>query len=175
MTMQPENLKNESQENILGKIKTGEVKMRPKFYFVSQAVLLGIAAVLLFLIAIFLVSFIMFLGRTGHNSNVHLFLKTFPWILIVASLLLTAILIFILKRYAFAYRWPLIFLPIAVIGIILIASLVAEFYSFHEKLESYAMHRHVPGLAPFYRKSDPDDYPEKSPLNYYNRLQKHDL
>ena len=160
------------QNAVLNKINSGELKMRPKFYFVLQGFLTAATAILLFMISIFLISFIFYLLRVNNadREDLHLFLQFFPWILIGAALLITIALSLILKKYSFAYHKPLLFLPLGIILIIIALSLIMQLFAFHERFEPLTERRGTPLFSPFYH-SAPIQPPRQFRMNYY-RLEK---
>ncbi len=112
---------NKNQENLnaslMEKIKSGEVKMKPKVYFISKSVGFILIAVLLFLITIFLVSFIIFFVRgsglwflPGFGwPGIRMMLLQLPWFLIAVCAGLVILLEVLISRLGFAYRRPLVY------------------------------------------------------------------
>lgn len=105
------------QEKVLETIKSGQVSMRPRWYFVLRAALLLTGIFILSLALLFILSFILFalrqagawfmpsLGPRGWYA----FARSLPWTLISLSLIFLFILEVLVRRYAFAYRKPLIY------------------------------------------------------------------
>lgn len=95
------------KENVMEKITSEEVKMKPKYYFVLASAISLIGLIALVISSVFLISIISFLLRShGPMGEVRLsfMLKSFPiWIPIIAVL---GILggIYLLKKYEFSYK-----------------------------------------------------------------------
>ena len=103
--------------------------MRSKYYFIVRDILVILAAVAIFLISLALVSLIFFalrdsglsiLPRFG-TAGFKIFITLFPWIPVIIAFVLTFLLSLVLKSYSFAYRKPLLYLPIGLIAILVAA------------------------------------------------------
>ena len=110
----------------LDKIQRGEVKMRPKTYFVSRTVGVVFLALLTAFLVLFLASFIIFglrmsgvwfLPQFGWRAMGAFFLSL-PWLLILIVLALVLALELLLKRFSFTYRRPIVY---SILGILLFA------------------------------------------------------
>lgn len=90
----------------MGKILSGEVKMKPKWYFVLGSAFWLTGAVGLFAGAIFIFNLILFLLRK-RGPGIHrleLLLDSFPaWLPVVALICVVAGII-LLKKYDFSYK-----------------------------------------------------------------------
>ena len=83
----------EEQLNTLEKITSGEIKMRPKTYFVLKAILIVLGIVFAVCFSLYIISFILFsLRSTGvlylpgfGFPGIKAFFVMLPWILIAAS------------------------------------------------------------------------------------------
>lgn len=137
------------EEQILNKINSGEIKMRPKYFFVLRGIMIGLAAILFLLVAAFLISFIFYIIRPGAASaaGLRIFYSLFPWVLLGIAILFLAGLAFLLKQYPFVYRKPLILLPLGIIAAVVLISIAAQLASVHERLER----RQIRGFERFYR------------------------
>jgi len=176
MNEQDQNNKDRQDGQLLNKINSGEVKMRPRVYFVLRAALAVVGTIFLLAVSIFLISFLIFVvkGR-GSGLNLHIFVSVFPWILLGAAVLIVLALSWILYNYSLAYRNPLIYVPLAVIALIILISVAMQLISFHERFERFSVRRRVPVFEMFYRKHaremmpDMDGTPGRPDLNFFYR------
>lgn len=128
---------------ILNCIKSGDVKMRPRWYFILHAALAMIGGMILLFLVVYLISFIIFIERqtgAGFVTEFGLrgwarFLVSLPWLLILLSLVFIGILELLVRRYAFAYRRPLMYSALGIIVIIGVSSFVVINARFHERFE----------------------------------------
>src|SRR3989344_3614541 len=112
------------KEEVIARIKRGETIMRPRWHFVLRAMLYALGVLIAALALVYLASFIMFVLReTGllfvpsfGFRGVGVFLFSLPWFLILLSLVFVFVLEVLVRRYAFAYRKPLLY---SVFGIVI--------------------------------------------------------
>ncbi len=154
---------NDFKDNLIQKIKAEHISMRPRWHFVLKAFLLVAGAILAALIAVYLLSFVIF---TLHRSGV-LFAPQFGWhgvmMLVVSSpwLLLGMLGIFLLllyvlvSKYSFSYQKPLVYSIVGVVLFVIVVSSLIQYYGFHERVQAFADRHNVPGLRPLY--NDPAD------------------
>lgn len=106
------------QSQVLKRIESGELRMRPRIYFILKAAVVVFVAVLVLLLSVFLSSFIFFgLRFSGHDSllgfgyrGIELFVSLFPWPLALLNVALIFILEWLLHRFRFIYRRSLLYL-----------------------------------------------------------------
>ena len=148
------------QERVLEKIKSGEVKMRPKIYFVLKTILIigGVFLILGFII--FLISFIHFHLRASGLWYLPAFgfrgfcayLRLLPWFLIFLSLVLILILEILAKRFSFVWRRPMLYSLLIIIFVVLIGGFIIGKTTFHPRLFFQAREGKLPLMAPIYRE-----------------------
>ncbi len=157
-------------KKVLNKIKKGQVKMWPKFYFTSKAFLFILGIVFILFLALFLVSFIIFnLRATGALFlprfglfGLRSFFMFFPWLLVIFPILFIIALIFLAKRYRFVYKKPLLYSIIAIVVIVLVGSFIFLRVPIHKKLSERAWEGGIPMAGPLYRQ-----YGMRRPENLY--------
>ena len=144
--------------NLIDKIKSGQIQKRPRSYFILLSALSLLGLALLFLIAIFFISFIAF----SMNINGSLFLSGFglpglrallislPWALIVLALFFVIFLEMFAKKYAFSYKKPAIYSLAGIIGITLIGCYVIAKTPLHNTLLNYSQGKNIPVMGPLY-------------------------
>ncbi len=109
----------EEDHRVIDVIRAKNMRMRPRSYFVLRAALIIVCATLLFLLLLYVVSFIIFaLHQNGvwfaadfGPSGWSLFLATAPWGMLLLSFVLLILLANLLKRYTFIYHQPLFYFP----------------------------------------------------------------
>ncbi len=150
---------NNLANNIIQKIKAGEVHMQPRWHFVLKTALLLTGTLLTFLIAIYILSFVLF---TLHNSGlwfapefgsrgVMMFIMGAPWLLLSILGLFLLFLYVLVSHYSFSYRKPLVYSIIGIVFLIISTSSLIHLSGIHDRLESFANEHSVPGLRPFYQ------------------------
>lgn len=147
------------RDNIMSPIETSKVKMRPRWYFVIQAVLYLVGVILGILFLIYLVSFIIFIF---YQNNVWLlpgfglrgireFLEAVPWVLIFLTALFVILLEILVKRYSFVYRRPLIYSTIGIIVLAVVGGEAITTSHFHKSLFVRAQQYRLPFAGGLYR------------------------
>lgn len=130
------------KEEITSKIKSGELKMKPKWYFVVGTALLFQGTLGIILLGIFVSNLCfyylrsygpfgyLFLGRVGVNP----FLETFPWKLLILVGLSLLIGFKLLKKYEFSYSKHSIYLFLMLMFAIILSGLLADLVGFNERV-----------------------------------------
>lgn len=165
--MYPTNNKNYMNENkdiknlILGKIKTGEICMKPHFYFVLKIVSLIVVSILVLLTSSMLISFIIFsliasgkLFLFGFGARGFLmFFLLFPWPLLIIEIILIILLEWLIKKFKFGYRTSLSRLVFVILLISIVIGAVINVTPLHSSLQRRAERRNLPlpFVGDFYR------------------------
>jgi hypothetical protein len=161
-------MENNIQEQVLKKIRTGEISKRSRFYFVVQIILTTTFALITFALSVFVLSFIVFsihesgeqfLLGFGQKGFVTL-LQLFPWFTLMLVIILLLILEWLIRSFKFAYRVSIlrIFLSIALITIVGSASV--NFTPLHMFLEDRADHDSLPILGEAYENLHDSHQPQ---------------
>ncbi|HWU24747.1 MAG TPA: hypothetical protein VN086_03280 [Candidatus Paceibacterota bacterium] len=116
MNNNPEQHQIESE--VLERIRSGKLRMKPRFFFVLKTALVIAITVLILLISVWLASFISFgLRLSGNDSllgfgtrGILMFIAVFPWWLALIDLALIALLAWLLRHFKFGYRKPVLYL-----------------------------------------------------------------
>lgn len=126
--------KNTIKEQILEKIKTQEVSMRPKSSFIWKVAIIALVASIIFSISVFICNFILFhiiesgrgtlleFGLRGYLS----FLRFFPWTLLFADIVLIVGLQYLLKTFEFGYKRPGVYLTAGLVIAVLASGLIVS-------------------------------------------------
>src|SRR3989344_991608 len=112
-------------KNLMEQIQSGQVKMRPRAYFIVKSSLQVLGLLLFLLLAIFLVSYIFFqlkasgvFGLTDFGLlGVRDLLLSLPWLMLFLVLVFIALLLWFAEHYSIAYKNPLLY---SAVGILLI-------------------------------------------------------
>ena len=117
----------DSTNKIMQSIETGHVHMRPKSFFVAKMLLWGLGLGIAALSAIFVLSFVLFklklqgawvlpgLGIGGVRD----LLLSLPFFIMLYVVLFSGIFWWFTKAYSFAYRSPVVYSMLIVIGIVI--------------------------------------------------------
>jgi hypothetical protein len=112
------------KEAILHKINTKELLMRPKLYFTIKVAAIIILALSVLLISVFIINFILF----GIRINSHemlldfgprgwgVFLRFFPWLLLLLDIVLIIILETLVRNFKFGYKIPALYLLLGLLA-----------------------------------------------------------
>src|SRR5258708_270145 len=117
---------------ILEKISKEEVVMRSKKYFILKALALAAVALAVLLLSLVICNFILFSIRlNSHDALLGfgprgflVFLQLFPWSYFALDILLILILEWLLRRFRFGYRRPVLYL---LFGILVLTTSVGFF------------------------------------------------
>ena len=147
------------RERVLEAIKSGQVKMRPKWHFILKTALAAIGGIILLLAILYFTSLIIFMmRRTTGIWFVQIFgphewfdfLLSLPWLLIIFALLFVIILEILVERYSFAYRRPLLYSAIGIVILAVIGGFLVAGTSLHDRLFKYTEgNRPPPPFMPF--------------------------
>ena len=120
-------------KNVMAKIKTEKIKMKPKWYFWLGSLAIFIAVVGLTIFSIFLISFITFSLRSHGPMGIVRYqqiVSNFPWwalILVIVGLITGTIL---LRKYDFSYKKNFLFIILVFISAVLLAGVLINILGF---------------------------------------------
>jgi len=124
----PKELKNIT-DNIMGGIRHGKLKMRPKSYFIIGSVLIFISLILSVLSSIFLFGLIRFSLRTHGPMGQYRFeqlLASFPWWAIILAILGLIFGLWLIRKYDFSYKINFKIIIIGFVTAIIIAGYLVD-------------------------------------------------
>lgn len=150
---------NTFKDNIIQKIKNGDVGMIPRWRFVLQSSLMLAGLVVVALVTIYLASFLVFVfHKTGiwatpffGMEGVFFLVVSSPWILILSVLTFLTLLYMLVTQYAFSYQKPLVYSLVTVVLMVVGISSYIQHIALHDRIGAYVERRNVPGAAPLYR------------------------
>ncbi len=151
---------NNLKEKILEKIKKGEVKMKPKIYFLLKTILLigggfviiGLIVYLISLINFYLrVSGVWYLPGFGF-AGLRIYLMALPWLLIFISIFLIILLEALVKHFSFVWRRPIFYSLLLIILISLLGVFLLEQVLFHPRLFLESKQGRLSLMNPIYER-----------------------
>jgi hypothetical protein len=151
---------NNIAERIIDKIKEGEIKMKPKAYFIARMVLFVLGITVLSLFLIYIVSFIIFSSRISGGwflpqfgfSGIGILLRSLPWLLISLSIILIIFLEIFAEHFSFIYKKATVYSLFGIIGIVLLAGFMVGLSPFHTSLFQSARNGELPLIGSFYER-----------------------
>lgn len=155
------NQNNDIKNQVLEKIQTGKINMRPRFYFILGVVSLVVVSIVTLLISSLLVSFMIFsLVASGRlflfGFGLHGFLMffiLFPWPLLIIEIAFIVLLEWLIKKFKFGYRSSLSRLVLVILLASIAISVVIGITPLHSNLQRRAERRNLPlpFVGDFYR------------------------
>jgi hypothetical protein len=146
------------EDKIFDAIKSGDLKMRPRWYFILRDVLGVIAIVIVLLVVVYLASFIIFVLHQSGAWFVPVFglsgwfalFSALPWLLVLLSAIFVIVLAILVKRYQFSYQWPMLYSFLGVVFLIAAACFLFIESSFYNQFFSSSIAEDVPFLGMYY-------------------------
>ncbi len=162
------NDKSSIHASVLSAITNGTVRMRPHWHFVVRSLGLALGVLCLGVLGIFLISFIVFaLHQSGvwfvppfGMLGIGVLLRSFPWLLVVIALVAVVVLEALVRRYAFAYRKPILYSSLGIILVVLLGGFALAQTPVHRLMFQRAQTHALPIAGPLYR-----DYGTRRPNN----------
>jgi len=117
-------------DSVMSRIKTGEVRMKPKMYFILGTLGMITGVVGLAIVSVFLISLVSFSLRThGPMGDVRYqqLLASFPWWAPIIALIGILGGVFLLKKFDFSYKKNFLMIIIIFIGSVVIAGLAIDY------------------------------------------------
>lgn len=136
----------ELENSIMGKIKSGQVKLRSKYVFLAEKLGLGTAFALSVLLSILFFNLILFYLKETDNLKylsfgkfgIFAFLESFPYLLIIVFIILIVLSGYLLTRSDVSYKKPFGYLAVSMAVIIMILGAVLTYTNLGQVLEREA-------------------------------------
>ena len=149
---------NSIRDSVLGTIRSGKTHMKPRWHFILSASLVAISVFITSIGIIYLASLIPFLLRqNGAYFAPDLGMRGFgllffslPWILIVSALFFLIILEILVRKYAFAYKQPLMYSIIGIIALATLATFAVAQTGMHSAMYRAVKEGQLPIGSPLY-------------------------
>jgi len=159
---------NQLREQVLAKIKSGSVKMKPRFSFILRALLLISGLVIVTLLVLYLTSFVFFMLRSNGTwlapvfglRGLGLFMTSLPWLLLLVIALFVVVLEILVRHFSFGYRRPLLYSVFGILFVLGLTGFMVAQTPLHEGLWERAENERLPLAGPLYkglRQEMPDD------------------
>jgi hypothetical protein len=140
--MQDEKLEN----SIMGKIKSGQVKLKSKYIFWAEKLGLGTAFALTVILSILFFNLILFYLKETDNLKylsfgkfgIFAFLESFPYLLVVMFIVLIVLAGYLLTRSDVSYKKPFGYLAIGMVILIMIFGGVLTYTNLGQSIEKQA-------------------------------------
>jgi len=129
-----DNKQNNLKDRILREIRSGDVSMRPRAYFVLQVIALIVVALATLVVSIFIFNFIVFSIRINHTDALFLmgprawgtFFAFFPWTLLMLDVLLVLVLEWLVRRLSWGYKVPMLYLLGGLLALTIVSGIVID-------------------------------------------------
>lgn len=152
-----------AEEKMLSAIRKGEVEMIPRWHFVLKTALMITGGVLTILVLLYLASFVVFsLHQTGvwfaplfGSAGWYSFFRSMPWILIALLAIFVVVLAILVKRYAFAYKHPFVYLFVGIVAAVAVGGFAIAQTPLHQYLFNSSRHGRLSVLGGFYHGFGP--------------------
>ena len=99
---------NKIEQDIMEKINRGELKMKPKVYFIMGSILTFIGSISTIIVSVFLISLVRFSLRTNYGwrgqYKLDQMLSNFPWWTIILATVTLAVGFWLIHKYDFSYK-----------------------------------------------------------------------
>lgn len=146
-------------KDIFSKIDSGQAQMKPKWYFVLQKIFLGLGILFSILLALYVSSFILFSLRQAGLflipgfglGGLRFFVWSLPWILIMCLIVFIVMSEWLVKKYSFAYRQPLIVSIGLIICLLLLGNILVSNLGLHNNFNQLAGRGRLPVAGPMYK------------------------
>jgi hypothetical protein len=130
-------------DKVLDQLESKQVKMKPKFYFVTGSIVLGIGLGSSLLTSLYFIGLSTFKFRAQApfdflslgTGGVRPFLATVPWLAMFVAVVGVTVGMLLIRKYRFGYRHSLKGLTIGVVGIVIVAGMALQIAGAHRLVE----------------------------------------
>jgi len=146
-------MEDEKLENsIMGKIKKGQIKIRSKYVFIAEKIGLGTAFALSVLLSVLLFNLILFYLKETDNLKylsfgkfgVFAFLESFPYLLVIAFVLLIVLSGYLITKSDVSYKKPFGYLAAGLVVFIMVLGGFLTYTNLAHSFEIQARGGNVP-------------------------------
>jgi hypothetical protein len=133
----------ELENNIMNKIKTGQVKLKSKYVFLAEKLGLGTAFTLSIVLSALLFNLILFYMKETDNlyylsfgkNGVLAFLESFPYALVVAFILFIILAGYLITKSDVSYKKPFGYFTVSLIVFVMFLGGILTYTKIAEKIE----------------------------------------
>ncbi len=156
------------EDTVMKKIKTGEIKMKPKIYFIFGSLLTFIALIGSTVISIFFTNIIFFLFKThppGGQFRLQQMIDSFPWWIILITIISFISGIWLLKKYDFSYKKNFLLIILGFFSAIILAAWLINYLGLNETWSRKGPMRR------FYQRLNPQNekFPKERKYKFYKQ------
>jgi len=129
-----EKQKRNIENKIMDKVLSGEVKMKPKWYFVLGSIISFAGLVGMIIGAVFLTNLtFFFIRKQGPGTGrINMMLESFPLWIPLLAIALVILGIWMIKKYDFSYKKNFIVVAITVVTAIILSALIIDLLGLNE-------------------------------------------
>lgn len=144
------------KDKILSYINHGEVKMKPKSYFVLRSILQGLSILIVFIAILYLASFVSLIMKekdvlSFKPHELRSFLLGIPWMIVFLSLILLIVLEVLTRKFAFVYKKPIAYSLFATIVLVLVIGLILNKIDREFRFARFGEDPRAPILGPMHK------------------------
>jgi len=138
---------NNLEDEIMKKIKGGQIKLKSKYIFLAEKLGLGSAFLLSVVLAILFFSLLLFYLRVSDNliylsfgsSGVLAWLESFPYLLVISFVIFILFSVYLLKKTDLSYKKPFVYFLLALLIFVILSGSVLAFTKAIDRLENKSM------------------------------------
>jgi uncharacterized membrane protein YozB (DUF420 family) len=122
------------EKEIMSKVISGKIKMKPKIYFIFGSILTIVSLIFLFSISVFFTNIFFFIFKKRGQIcqwQIQNLLNNFPWWILLISILGIFLGILIIKKNNFSYKKNFIFITSIFIVSIIISAFIINYLNFN--------------------------------------------
>jgi len=146
------------QLKVLEKLKSGNVRMRPKLYFIFRLLIISLVVFIALGVSAFVMSFAFFsVHESGEQfllgfgvRGIITFLLLFPWLSILLDISIFFLLEWLLRRFRFAYRVSLLSVFVGILTLSIILGITVNLTPLHGILLNQAENGGLPVIGKLY-------------------------
>lgn len=151
-------------ERVLERIKSGEVSMKSKTYFVLKGAFIVLALAISTLFLLYIASFVIFSMRISGVwfapafgfQGLGVLISSLPWLLIAGALILLGMVEILVRYFSFGYRKPVVYTLIIALAFVSLGSLFFNKAGVHNYLFSHTEKKNTPVMRHLYKKYEVD-------------------
>lgn len=146
------------KEKILEKIKSGQITMRSRTYFLLHAALMIFSLAITFFVGWFLIGVLFFLFNQAGVWHLSIFgisgflafLSSFSWIVLLIGLASLVVFEIVLKKFPFGYKNTLLYSVLVFAAIILIGNMAVNAAGLNNRLHGFLQKQKIPVVNKIY-------------------------
>jgi hypothetical protein len=131
------------EKSIMGKIKTGKVKLKSKYIFIAEKLGLGAGFALSVLLSVLFFNLILFYLKETDNLKylsfgkfgVLAFLESFPYLLVVSFIVFIALAGYLITKSDVSYKKPFGYLAIGLVSFIMVFGIISTYTNLAQNIE----------------------------------------